>query len=76
MSGEDDDVKELKRGVNEILLLLRGDGSDVKPGIVVRVDRLEQREKQRSNGFAVLWTGIIAVIVGAVDTIVRLFVAK
>lgn len=71
MTCDDDDLKDLKQGVKEILLLLRGDGSDQKPGLVVRVDRLEQRDKQRAGAVALFWTAIIAAATCVLDAVFR-----
>jgi hypothetical protein len=70
---EENDLKDVKRDIAEILTLLRGDGSEQKPGLVVRVDRLEQREKHRTTALGVLWTGIVAIGVALANTLVHLF---
>lgn len=49
---EHEDIKAIKRDVAKVLKLLDGNGEPER-GLVVRVDRIEQREKARSK---VLWT--------------------
>jgi hypothetical protein len=68
----DQDARELKEGIDEILLLLQGDGSELRPGLVMRVDRLEQADKRRKGAIAVLWTAIVAAVVCVLDAGLRL----
>lgn len=60
-------LEKIEKGQTEILTLLRGDGSDTKPGLLVRVDRIEQegirheQDRRRQAGFHAIWfTSLVA----------------
>lgn len=54
-------LAKIERGQSEIIGLLRGDGSETKPGLLTRVDRIEQDGKRSEQsrrtqmGFHAIW---------------------
>lgn len=54
---------ELRQDVKVLQRLLMGNG---KPGIHLRVDRLEHHDRQRRRYFALLWGAIVAALANAV----------
>jgi predicted alternative tryptophan synthase beta-subunit len=57
-------LEHIVETVNEIKSCLKGNG---KPGLIIRTDRLEQKEKTKARIFWVIFAATIALVVRAVS---------
>ncbi len=53
----------------ETIALLRGDGE--RPGVMTRLDRLEQLEQRRARWIAILGTATVGLLIDAIGKVLR-----
>lgn len=56
-------LEEVKEKVDRIYILLNGDGSNNNPGMLIRLDRLEQLQQKRSWHLKLIYGGVITVLI-------------
>lgn len=71
MSTLEDAVREMGRKVDQIAEVILGDPTDMdKPGVMIRLDRLERSNQTKTRVMWVLATGMLAAIGNALLSIV------
>ena len=63
MQGLEGGMTRMMEHIEREELILRGDGSVEKPGMVLRLDRLEQTEQVRRWSLRTMWIALMGMIV-------------
>jgi hypothetical protein len=66
-----ENFERLEEALDDLEFILHGRGD--KPGLVTRLDRLEQKELTRSWHLGVLWTAVLALIMNALAKFLGIF---
>lgn len=62
----DEKLDDMKSDMHQIKSFIIGEGSDDKPGVIVKVDRLEQANKSRNKWLVVLTVTVLPLLISKI----------